>query len=98
MGATAGGSHDVIERGKVFDEKFFGCSRLLITSAIGHRLTAASLVKRVDDIQFQFLQKLQSGDTDFRIEKVDITGDYPNCYAVFSLFSPRKPIFSPPAH
>jgi hypothetical protein len=52
MGATAGGSHDVIEGGKVFDEKLFGCSRLLITSAIGHWLTAASLVKGVDDVHF----------------------------------------------
>jgi len=58
MGATAGGSHYVIERAKVFDKEFFGCSRLLITSAIGHRLTAASLVKGVDDIHFEFLQKL----------------------------------------
>src|SRR6266481_3313488 len=76
MGATARGSHDVIERGKVLDEEFFGCLRLLITSAIGHRLTAASLVKGVDHIHFQFLQKLQSGDTDFRIEKVYITGNH----------------------
>jgi hypothetical protein len=76
MGATAGGSHDVIERGKVFDKELFGRLRLLITSAIGHWLTAASLVKGVDDIHFQFLQKLQSGDTDLRIEKVDITGDH----------------------
>src|SRR4029077_11367745 len=76
MGATAGGSHDVIERGKVLHEEFFGCLRLLITSAIGHRLTAARLVKWVDDIYFQLLQKLQSSDTDFRIEKVDITGNH----------------------
>jgi hypothetical protein len=76
MGAAAGGSHDVIEGGKVFDEKFFGRLRLLITSAVGHWLTAASLVKRVDHIDFQFLQKLQSGDSDLRIEKVDITGDH----------------------
>ena len=76
MGATARGSHDVIEGAKVFDEEFFGCLRLLITSAIGHRLAAASLVKGVDDIHFQLLQKLQSGDTDFRIEEVDITGNH----------------------
>src|SRR6266404_6884171 len=76
MGTTAGGSHDVIERGKVLDEEFFGCLRLLITSAIGHRLTTACLVEGVDDIDFQFLQKLQSGDTNLRIEKVDITGNH----------------------
>ena len=66
----------MIERGKVLDEEFFGCLRLLITSAIGHWLTAARLVKGVHNIHLQFLQKLQSGDTDFRIEKVDITGDH----------------------
>ena len=76
MGATARGSHDVIEGAKVFDEEFFGCLRLLITSAIGHCLTAARLVKGVDDIHFEFLQKLQSGDTDLWIEEVDITGDH----------------------
>ena len=66
----------MIECGKVFDKEFFGCLRLLITSAVGHWLTAASLVERVDDIHFQFLQKLQSGDPDFRIEKVYIAGDH----------------------
>jgi hypothetical protein len=73
MGATARGSHDVIEGAKVFDEEFFGCLRLLITSAIGHWLTAGRLVKGVHNIHFQFLQQLQSGDSDFRIEKVNIT-------------------------
>jgi len=76
MRAAAGGSHDVIERREVSDEEFFRCLRLLKTPAIRHRLTAASLVEGIDDIHVQLLQKLQSGDTDFRIEEVDITGDH----------------------
>src|SRR5260370_37809163 len=76
MRTTTGGSHDVIERWKVPDEEFFGRLRLLKTPAIRHRLAAASLVKGVDDIHFQLFQKLQSGDTDFRIENIDVTGDH----------------------
>jgi hypothetical protein len=66
----------MVERRKVLDEQFFGCPGLFITSAIRHRLTTASLIKGVDDIYFQPFEKLESGDTDFRIEKVDITGNH----------------------
>src|ERR1700675_3110476 len=74
--ATTRRSYDVVERRKVLDEQFFRCSGLLITSAIRHRLSAASLVEGVNDIHFQVLQKLQRGDPDFRIEKVDVTRDH----------------------
>src|ERR1700730_3654901 len=85
MCATARGSDDVIEPGKVRDEPFFRCLGLLKTPAIRHRLAAASLVERVDDIHFQLLQKLQSGDADFRIEKVDITRNHQgNLHSCFS--------------
>src|SRR3981081_2023145 len=66
--ATTRWSYDVVERRKVLDEQFFRCSRLLITSAIRHRLSAASLVEGVNDIHFQLLQQLQRGDPGFRIE------------------------------
>ena len=66
----------MIERRKVPDKQFFRRLGLLITSAIRHRLSAAGLIKWVHDIYLKFLQKLQSGDADFRIEKVNITGDH----------------------
>ena len=56
-------SHNVIERRKGFDKQFFRRLCLLITSAIRHRLSTASLVKEIDDIYFELLEKLQSGDT-----------------------------------
>src|SRR5258705_10140491 len=76
MGATTGRRHDVVECRKVLDEQFLRCSGFLVTSAVRHRLSAASLIKGIDDIYFQLLKKLQSGDTDFWIEKVDIAGDH----------------------
>src|ERR1700737_4589501 len=85
MCATARGSDDVIEPRKILDEQFFCCLCLLKTPAIRHRLAAASLVEGVDDIHFQLLQKLQGGDADFRIEKVDITGNHQgNLHGCFS--------------
>ncbi len=75
----------MIEPRKVLDEQFFCCLRLLKTPAIRHRLAAASLVEGVDDIHFQLLQKFQSGDANFRIEKVDITGNHQgNLHSCFS--------------
>jgi hypothetical protein len=66
----------VIERREGFNEEFFGCLRLLETPAIRHRLATASLVKGIDDIHVQLLQKLQSSDTDFRIKRIDVTRDH----------------------
>jgi hypothetical protein len=66
----------MIERRKVFDEQFFCCERFLIASAIRHWLGATGLIKGVDDIYLQLLEKLQRGDTDFRIEEIDITRDH----------------------
>jgi hypothetical protein len=76
MGATAGGSHDKVKRAKVFDEELFGCPCFFITSTIGHWLTATRLVRGINDIHVQLLQKLQGGDANFRIEKVNIAGNH----------------------
>jgi hypothetical protein len=96
MGATTRRSHDVIERRKVPDEQLLGGLGLLVTSAIRHWLGAAGLIKWIHDIYLKLLQKLQSGDADFRIEKVDITGDHQsNLHGRFLTSTDAKELSSP---
>lgn len=46
-----------------------------VESGIGHRLSAAGLAARVDDLVAESLQQLEGRDPDFRIEGVDIARD-----------------------
>src|SRR5271154_5718427 len=76
MRAAPGRTNDVFEIRKVLNEEFFCCLRFLETSAVRHRLTAAGLIKGVDDVHLQLFQKLQSSNSYFWIENVNIAGDH----------------------
>src|SRR5215468_6349680 len=72
--AASGRPNDAIKFFKVFDEKMFGRLGILFIATIGHRLPATGLVERVTDIKSESLQKLQRGDSNLRIDKVDVAG------------------------
>ena len=56
--------------------------------AIGHRLAAAGLVARIDDLVAEPLQQLERGDADFRKEGIDVAGnEEPNAHSFFLLAS-----------
>jgi hypothetical protein len=66
------GRHDVIEAGEVAHEQRFRGGGLGVEAGIGHRLPAAGLVARLDDLA---AKPLQRRDPNFREEGVDETGD-----------------------
>jgi len=83
--AAAGWGHDVIEAFEVLHEQTLGASRLGVTAAIGHRLSAAGLIERIGDFETEPLQELQRGNADFRKQRIHITryeqGDSHACTA-----------------
>jgi hypothetical protein len=72
--AAALGRDDVVETAEVAHEQCLGVGRLVIEAVIGHRLSAAGLVARVDDVMAEALQKLEGRYPNFRKEGVDETG------------------------
>ena len=70
--AASGRSHDAIEILEVFDKEMLGGLSILLIAAIGHRLPATGLVERVANVKPKSLQKLQGGDPNFRIDKIDV--------------------------
>src|SRR5258708_39251156 len=65
-------TNDVIKLFKVFDEQMFRRLGVLFIAAVGHRLPATGLVERLTNIESEPLQKLQGGDPNLRIYKVDV--------------------------
>jgi hypothetical protein len=65
MGTTAGGSHDVIERGKVFDEEFFGCLLTVRSTTLLSLLNASQLETR----EWRILEKQNERIINVRIQK-----------------------------
>ena len=81
---AAGGRDDVIEAGEVAHEQGFGSGAVRVEAAIGHRLSAAGLVARVDDLVAEPLQKLEGRDADFRKEGIDVAGnEKPDAHGLF---------------
>ena len=73
--AAAGRRHDVIEAGEIAHEQRLGIGAVGIEPAVGHRLAAAGLVARVDDLVAEALEQLEGRDADLRKEGVDVAGD-----------------------
>ena len=48
---------------------------VVVAPAVRHRLPAARLIERVDDLDPEPLQELECGDADLRKQRVDIAGD-----------------------
>ena len=49
--------------------------RIVLAAAVGHRLAAAGLVERIDDLDAEALEQLQRGNADLREEGVDVAGN-----------------------
>src|SRR5262249_11986515 len=73
--AAAGGAHDVVESREVADEEGFGGRAVGVEAAVGHGLSAAGLVTRVDDLVSEALEQLERRDADLGIEGIDEAGD-----------------------
>jgi hypothetical protein len=65
---------DVIVFLEVLYKEKFGCCRIYLVPAVGHRLPAAGLIERVTYINPESLQKLQSGYADLREQHIDVAG------------------------
>src|ERR1700722_16874909 len=66
--------HYIIETGEVACEQGLGGRAVGVEAVICHRLSAAGLVARVDDLMAEALQKFEGRDPHFREEGVDETG------------------------
>ena len=64
--AAAGRRHDVIEAGEVAHEQRLGVGAFGIEPAVRHRLSAAGLIARIDDLVAEPLQQLERRDADLR--------------------------------
>ena len=56
MHATAGGADNIIEALEIAGEQRLGSSGLRFKSTIGHRLAAAGLFGRIDDVETETLE------------------------------------------
>jgi hypothetical protein len=65
---------DVVIAPKVLNKEILSSCGVGLIAAIRHRLSAAGLVEREMYIEPESLQKLQSSDSDFREDHVDIAG------------------------
>jgi len=72
--AAAGRCDDVVERLKIFDEEVVASFGEMFETGVGHRLAAAGLFRGKDNLAALLFQQLEGGDTDLRVELVDITG------------------------
>jgi hypothetical protein len=73
--ATARRPNDVIIASEVPDKEILGSGGIGLVSTVGHRLSAAGLVKRELDVDTESLQELQCSDSDFRKDHVDVAGN-----------------------
>src|SRR6185312_4848115 len=71
---TAGGSDNVIELLKIFDEEVVASFSEMFEAGVCHRLAAAGLFRRIDHLAAKLFKQLEGSDTDLWVELVDITG------------------------
>jgi hypothetical protein len=72
MNAASGGTDDIVESGKVLDEKPFGRRRFFVTAAVGHWLATAGLIERIGNFDAEPLEQLEGRDANFGKEGVHI--------------------------
>ena len=72
VGATPRRRNDGVELGKIGDEQGLGAGRILLTTGVRHRLTAARLVERIDRIDAEPFQELQRRDADIGKKGIDV--------------------------
>ena len=72
---AAGGSDDIVEAGKIPHEQRFRGGAIGVEPAVRHRLSAAGLVTRIDDLVIEPLQELQCRDADLWEKGVDVARD-----------------------
>src|SRR5262249_14936471 len=75
MDATPGRADDRVEILEAADELRLGGGGVVLATAVGHRLPAASWVERVLDCAAEAFQEFQGRDAHLREEGVDVTGD-----------------------
>jgi hypothetical protein len=49
----------MVEASKILDEQRFGRCRIVLASAVSHRLPAARLIQRISDLHAQALEQLE---------------------------------------
>jgi hypothetical protein len=76
MSTTAGRSDHAIKGAKDSGAVLFGRPRLFTAATVGHGLATASLFLRVNDVDSESFEQLESGDADVWIEHVNVTGDH----------------------
>ena len=69
------GADDVVEAGEIAHEQRLGVGAFGVEPAIGHRLAAAGLVARIDDLVAEALQQFERRDADLRKEGIDVAGN-----------------------
>jgi hypothetical protein len=62
--AAAGRCHDIVEAGEVLHKQRLGAGRVHVEPAVRHRLAAARLVERIDELMSESLEQLEGGDVD----------------------------------
>ena len=75
LDAAARRRNDILETGEDFTEQGFRPGRADLVPLVGHGLTATGLVFRVLDLDPEPLQQFEGGDTDLRINCVDVAGN-----------------------
>ena len=73
MDATPRRSDDRIKVLEAVDKVSFGSGSIFLTTAVGHRLSAAGLIKRILKPAAKSFQKLQGCDADFGAKSVNVT-------------------------
>ena len=72
--ATAGGRDDIVVAREIPDEQRFGRGRVVLASAVAHRLPATRLVQRVNHSDAEALEQLERRDPDLGEEGVHVAG------------------------
>jgi hypothetical protein len=67
-------SNDGIEILEAIDEVSFCAGGIFLTIAVGHRLSAAGLIKRILDRAAELFSQLQRRNADFGKKGVNVTG------------------------
>ena len=71
--ATSRRSDDVVEAGEILHKKRLGRGRVILASAVGHRLATAGLIQRVGDLDPETFEQLQRRNRNLRKDCVDVT-------------------------